>query len=85
MEVRIFKIVVTLVIIIMGKSDADHNNPDSADHHQSVNCNDCILTPGLVDLHTHLYQVDIFCKLSHTNLLLQIYLKILAPYSTFLS
>ena len=77
MEVRIFKIVVTLiiiiiVIIIMFKSDTAHNNPDSADHHQSVNCNDCILTPGLVDLHTHLYQVDIFYKLSQTNLLFQI-------------
>ena len=24
---------------------------------QMVDCSDCVLTPGLVDLHTHLYQV----------------------------
>ena len=24
---------------------------------QMVDCSDCVLTPGLIDLHTHLYQV----------------------------
>ena len=26
---------------------------------QMVDCSDCVLTPGLVDLHTHLYQVRV--------------------------
>ena len=31
---------------------------------QMVDCSDCVLTPGLVDLHTHLYQVRVIVMLT---------------------
>ena len=46
---------------------------------QMVDCSDCVLTPGLVDLHTHLYQVMVMVMLTMVIMMAQL---IFTPIST---